>query len=333
MDISTSRWTDSVGRDSPERRHVIRSVFISHASEDTEIAFNVAAMLKRYLDLDSHVDRGFLRSGVDWTAEIKRKMRESEVVLVLLSRVVAGELAAGVREEVELAQSLNIPILFGTIRGYSARMEFQFVDFGEDGRRVEGVWELAKFLISESHHFRVLGIESFYVDASRINLLFGSPEKIASLASDVFILGHTMKQWLGDYGNAIRHCRASVTMYFPARNAVGLELLSNTHRSGDRILQQIERAKHEALALERELNDSSRFQCFAIPVKPMFSTTVVDPTRHDAYMIIDHYSFKVGAEDRPKFVVRGSETPMFKYYWKVFEELVEHAAPLESDVE
>lgn len=306
-------------------------MFISHASEDTDIAFNVAWMLRRYLDLDAHVDRGFLRPGANWRAEIETRIRSSELLIVLLSRVVGGDAADGVTEEVELARSLNIPVIFGRIRNYPADFPVQHVDFGEDGRRIDGVWELAKFLLSESHRFRALGLDSLHLDATGVTGLMGSPESISMSARRVLVLGHTMKEWLGDYGNAIRHGTASISMYFPARSAVGLDLLYATHRSGSRIDEQIARSKSEALLLEREIDDAARFRCFVIPVKPMFSATVIDPEDHDARVIIDHYSFQVGARDRPKFVVRGSATPLFQYYWKVVQNLTARALPLRSD--
>ncbi len=306
-------------------------MFISHASEDTDIAFNVAWMLRRYLDLDSYVDRGFLRLGTNWREEIQDRIRSSELLIVLLSRVVGGELSDGVTEEVELARSLNIPIIFGCIRNYKANLPVQHVDFGEDGRRIDGVWDLAKFLLSESHRFRVLGMDSLHLEAGGITTLMGNPESITMNARRVLVLGHTMKEWLGDYGNAIRHGRSSISMYFPARAATGLDLLYATHRSGDRIGEQIARAKSEALMLEREVDDPARFQCFVIPVKPMFSATVIDPEDYDARIIIDHYSYQIGARERPKLVVRGSSTPLFNYYWKVVQSLTARALPLGED--
>jgi hypothetical protein len=295
------------------------------------MAFNVASMLNRYLDLDSHVDRAFLRSGTNWRAEIARRIRHSELVIVLLSRVVGGDLAEGVAEEVDLARTLNVPVIFGCIRGYKPELQFQHIDFGEDGRRIEGVWDLAKFLLTESHKFRTLGMDSLHLEASGVTALMGNPERLASRAGRVLVLGHTMKEWLGDYGNAIRHGKASVAMYFPAATAIGLDLLCATHRSGDRIREQIARAKQEALAIERELGDAARFQCFVIPVKPMFSATVIDPETYDAHIIIDHYSYHVGAGARPKLVVRGSSTPLFTHYWKAVQDLTAQATPLESE--
>jgi hypothetical protein len=308
-----------------------RRVFISHASEDTEIAFNVAASIKRHLDIDPEVDQGFLRPGVDWAAEIRRRVGRSELIIVLVSRVVANELALGVQNEINLALSLNVPVLFGYIRGYHSSTHAQYVDFGEDGTRVQGIWDLAKFIISESHQFRTLGLDSVYIDPSATSSILGSSEQIATKASEISILGHTMKKWLGDYGNAIRHGRAAISMYFPAHDAIGIDLLVATHRNGPQVLGQIALAKSRALALEKEINDPGHFRCYVVPVKPMFSAMLVDRTKHDAFIVADHYSVARGAERRPNLVIHGSSTPLFEYYADAFDKITEKAYPLEQD--
>ncbi|SEG89404.1 TIR domain-containing protein [Thermomonospora echinospora] len=309
-----------------------RRVFISHASEDTDIAFNVAALIKRYLDLDPQVDQGFLRPGTDWSAEITRRVGKSELVIVLLSRVVAGELAKGVEDEIKLAQSLNIPIVFGRIRGYRSSMRHQVIDFGEDGRRVDGIWDLAKYLLSESHQFRVLGLDSLYVNPSATGAVLGSPEDIANQAAEISILGHTMKKWLGDYGNAIRHGKASISMYFPAVDAIGMDLLVATHRNGTQVLEQIARAKRHALAIEEELDDPAKFSCYAVRIKPMFSAMIVDRAQHNAFIVADHYSLARGAEGRPNLVIHGSSTPLFEYYSSAFDRVIADAYPLKQEI-
>jgi hypothetical protein len=321
----------TIGRDWPRVRAASRKVFIAHASEDTDIAFNVASLLKRYLDVDPHVEQGFLRAGIDWTSQVERTVRDSEVVIVLQSRVVAAESAEGVLAEVKLARALNIPLILGCIRGFRPSGHEQYVDFGEDGRRVEGVWGLAKYLLSESHQFRSLGLDSIHIDAAEAATVLGTPEQMANRAAEIVVFGHTMKQWLGDYGNAIRHGNAFVSMYFPAASAVGIELLVASHRNGAQVLQQIARAKQDALTLEKELADPSRFRCFTVPVKPMFSATAVDPARPDAFMVVDHYSFRVGAPGRPKLIVQGTSTPLFQYYWSTLQALIADAEPLTAE--
>jgi hypothetical protein len=201
------------------------------------------------------------------------------------------------------------------------------VDFGEDGRRVEGAWAVARFLLSESHQFRAIGLDSVQLGGSEAIAALGSPEEIATQADEIDILGHTMKLWLGDYASAIRHGSARIRMYFPAADAIGLDLLVASHRIGPKVIDEIARAKQVALEVRAEIGDPDRFQCFELPVKPMFSATVVNRARPDAFMVVDHYAFRVGAQKRPKLIVQGAQTPLFRYYSACFSSVVEQARP------
>lgn len=319
------------GEDWPRVRSFTRRVFISHASEDAEIAFNVASMLKRHLDLDPFVDEGSLRFGADWTARMLSVIQGAELLILLESRMVAGDLADGVRTEVELARALNIPIVIGTIRGYRHEGVEPHVDFGHDGRRVDGVWGIARYLLSESHQFRALGLDSIQLNSAAAASVLGTPESMATRAEEILVLGHTMKLWLGDYANPIRHATAKISMYFPAREAIGLELLSTSHRIGRRVLDQIARTKQDALAVQEEIGDPDRFQCFVVPVKPMLSATVVNPDQNDSFIVVDHYLHMVGAEGRPKLILQGARTPLYELYWRCFQSIIETARPLAEE--
>ncbi|MBK9937516.1 MAG: toll/interleukin-1 receptor domain-containing protein [Chitinophagaceae bacterium] len=47
-----------------------RKIFISHADEDSEIAHNIAALIKRALNVEVALDKFFLYAGDDWKAKI-----------------------------------------------------------------------------------------------------------------------------------------------------------------------------------------------------------------------------------------------------------------------
>ena len=305
-----------------------RHVFISHASEDVDIAFNVAALLKRYLDINAHVDQFFLRAGNRWRPEIADKISSSELLIVLRSRIVESNTAPGVTDEVSFAEQRNIPVVFGRIRGLGPSEVFHEIDFGEDGTRVGAAWDLAKYLLSESHPFRVLGLGAVSIGTATISATLGDPEAIASRDGKITVLGHTMKQWLGNYGNAIRHARSSIRMFFPAADATGMDLLIASHRNGSLVLDEINKAKRAALALEREIADPDSFSTFVVPVKPMFSATIVEPVGAESVIVIDPYSYKVGAELRPKYIVRGRHTALFLYYSEVVQNVISSARPL-----
>ncbi|UOX90408.1 toll/interleukin-1 receptor domain-containing protein [Amycolatopsis sp. FBCC-B4732] len=320
-DQEVSSWLQPLSSDA-------RQVFISHAAEDVEIAFKVAALLKRYLDINAYVDQSFLRVGSKWRPDIEGKIKSSEVVIVLRSRVVAAEASPGVINEVEYARQMNIPVVFGAIRGAKLSDVHHEIDFGEDGSRVGAVWDLAKFLLSESHPYRALGLGSVCVGTASVSATLGDPEIIASREGMITVLGHTMKQWLGNYGNAIRHARSKIRMYFPATDAIGMDLLIASHRNEHLVLSEIEKSKAAALELQVEIDDPEKFAAYLVPVKPMFSATIVEPSGAEAVIVVDPYSFKVGAELRPKFIVRGKHTDLFSYYHKVVSNIIAKSEPL-----
>lgn len=310
-----------------------REVFISHAVEDVDIAFRVAANLRRYLDLEVHVDESFLRPTQSWRSEIESRIDNSELLIVLQSRVVEGGLAPGVLDEIERAQARNIPVVIGCIRGRRPAGSEQAIDFGEDGGRIDAMWSVAKFLLSESHPFRVLGLDSIHADAASASRVLGTAERMAARAVKVSIFGHTMKNWLGDYGNAIRHTSASIEMTFPASDAIGMDLLVAGHRNGRAVVREIERAKASALELEAEFeqSDPGKFRCFCVPVKPILSYTCLDLDTPRGIFVIDYQSYLVGSDNRPKMIIQGRDTVLFKHFARLKQAIDAISIPLRDE--
>jgi len=302
-----------------------RRVFISHAEEDTEIAQNISNLLKNRLNIDVQIDKNFLHAGNHWLSVVEEEMKKSEVVIVLFSRLVAQDGSEGVLKEIQLAHKNNIPVIKGLIRQQQAYDESQFINFGEKGDREMAIWEVARFLLNKSTPFSPIGLAGFYKNKGDIP---EDTECIADLDCDIIVIGHTLKAWFGDYGNLIRFGKARIKTYFPSSKDAGLPLLKAIHRSGNRIMQDIKESKRRAIALAKEINDPDRFQCYELQIKPMFSAMVVNPNKENGYISIDHYIFRISTENRPKFIIKGLNSPLYKLYWQVIQQLIENAKPL-----
>lgn len=308
-----------------------RRIFLSHAKEDTNIAYNIANMLKKKLDIDVQLEKYFLNAGDRWQLAIKEKIKSSEVVIILISRLTAQMGAKGVLDEETIAKRYNVPVIKGIIRGEqpdSKQEEFDFIDFGERGEKESGAWKVAKFLLNKSNPFISLGLGGCYCNKEEASIAYGNTEYIANSADEVIVIGHTLKAWFGDYGNFIRYGKALVKVYFPISNGPGQRLLVATHRSGKEILKNIKESKRRAIALAKKINDPKRFQCYELKIKPMFSIMAVDPGKEDAYISVDHYLYKISSENRPNFILKRKYNPLYDLYWNVVVELIENSVPL-----
>ncbi|MBK9937515.1 MAG: hypothetical protein IPP02_03855 [Chitinophagaceae bacterium] len=79
-------------------------------------------------------------------------------------------------------------------------------------------------------------------DASQIH---GNTNEISKNAKEVYVVGHTMKSWLHDYGNHIRFGKAKIKIFFPSKKDVSLKHLCLIHKMGSKILPEIAVAKRE----------------------------------------------------------------------------------------
>ncbi|SDT92821.1 toll/interleukin-1 receptor domain-containing protein [Desulfobacula phenolica] len=311
----------------------IRRLYISYASEDLFIAQNVANLLKNCLNIEILLDKYFLNPGDQWATTIEKNIKKSEAVIILISRLVSQNGAAGILEEERLALRFNIPVIKGVIRLQHSILNddnHQVIDFGENGDKVSAAWEVARFLLNKSNPFCSLGLAGFYKNKEDAIIAYGTTEEIADSSKKVIVIGHTLKAWFGDYENIIRYGQAQVKVYFPAKNDAGLKLLAETHRSGKRIYKDIKKAKKKAISLYREINNPDIFQCFELKTKPMFSAMAVDLEDDHGYISVDHYLYKISSENRPRILIKGHDSPLFKLYAGVIRNIIKKAKPLEN---
>lgn len=295
----------------------IRPVFISHAEEDSEIAFSVAAVLRRRLTAEINLDKFFLTAGAKWKERIEDRIRSSEVLIVLISRITSNSIAPGVEYELELASRYNIPVIFGLIRGSAVpdRYEdYQFVDFGERGDREEAAWDIARALLLNSSPFAPLGLSEVFATGRDADSKLKSTTEVATSANSVIVVGHTLQAWLANYQAPLREATAEVHLYIPADDSPGNALLDASHRRGSAIRTSILETHARLLDLVRELGPDSCVKCYTLPVKPMFSLTAVDVDSPVGMIIVDHYLYKISSGMRPRMILRGPSTPIYSMY-------------------
>lgn len=315
------------------RQSFTRSIFISHADEDTDIAHSVAQILTRRLTATVKLDKYFLTAGDKWRERIATNVRESELMILLSSRITANQLAAGVEEELRLASEFNVPVVVGLIRNQSipeAFQDYQVVNFGERGERDDAAWEIARFLLLHSSPFAPLGIAGVFKTKDGAAGTIGSTEDIANSSSSVLVIGHTLKAWLSNYAAALIEGTAQISLYVPAPSDPGLQLLSATHKRGPDIVKGIASTRSALAELIRNGSIASRVRCYELPVKPMFSITAIDVDTPHGSIIVDHYLYHVASERRPHVLLRGPHTPLYKLYREQIRLLTAAATPLEG---
>ncbi len=309
-----------------------RKIFISHAEEDSDIALNIAALLKAKLNIEVSIDKYFLIAGDNWKLKIENEIKDSELLIVLESRIVAATLAPGVEKEIEIAKIHFIPVIIGLIRNYHQGInekDFQIVDFGKDGKNEDAVFEIAKLLLSKSHPFVSSGLAALSVDKSASIEIHKKISFISTHAQEIYIIGQTFKSWLlEDYGNNIRHSTANIKLYMPAKKDVSLKHLSLIHKNGEGILIEIQNAKKRALELTKE--NKFKLEAYILKVKPMFSMIAVDINKPNGFFSIDHYLTQIPGEDRPKLIIYKSGSRLFELYKTILFQIIKDAVPLVS---
>jgi hypothetical protein len=311
-----------------------RKVFISHADEDSDIAHNIAFLIKKTLNVDVALDKYFLYAGDDWKAKIKHELRSSEIVIVLESRIVAASLAKGVVEEIEMAEKYNIPVFFGLIRRQIHELKgknYQVIDFGKDGKNEEAVNEIARILIGKTHPFMNIGLAALVLNKHDASQVHGNTNEISKNAKEVYVIGHTLKSWLHDYGNLIRYGNAKIKIYFPSKKDISLKHLSLIHKNGDKILPEIANAKKRAIELNFEPGfDKDKLECYVLKIKPMFSIMGVDLSEPHGFITVDNYLVKISSDERPKMIIYKAESPLFELFKGMLFELIKDAEQLTS---
>lgn len=309
-----------------------RSVFISHAEEDSDIALNIAALLKAKLNIEVALDKYFLLAGDNWKHKIENELKNSELLIVLESRIVAATLAPGVKQEIELSKKHRVPIIIGTIRNYQQGLnekDLQIVDFGKDGKNEDAVFEIAKLMLSKTHPFVSSGLAALSIDKLAASEIHKKINYISTHAEEIYIIGQTFKSWLlEDYGNNIRYSSANIKLYMPSKKDVSLKHLCLIHKNGDGILNEIHNTKKRALELAKE--NKYKFESYILKVKPMFSMIAVDINKPNGFFSIDHYLIKIPSEDRPKLIIYKNGSPLFELYKTVLFQLTKDAVPLTS---
>lgn len=311
----------------------IRKVFISHAEEDSEIAHNISFALKKRLNVDVSLDKYFLLAGDRWKNTIYEEINASELVIVLESRLVSAKIASGVVDEIELAKELGVPVILGMIRGHKVLHEsnFQIIDFGKDGKNEDAVFEIAKFLLIRSQPFAPMGLAAITASKEEASKIHGNTPTIATTAENVYVIGHTLKSWLEDYGNHIRFGKAKIRLYLPSKKDPCINYLQVIHTNGKRIVEEIVSAKKRAIALNNEEGfEKDKLECYVLKVKPMFSLMAVDIDKPYGFFTIDNYLSKVSSENRPKLIIYRKDSHLFKLFEKILNDLIENSTPLKS---
>jgi hypothetical protein len=309
-----------------------RRIFLSHAEEDSEIAHNVEQLLKRKLGVDVRLDKLFLDPGDTWRSKISMELKNSELFILLHSRTAA--IAPGVQDELSEARRLGLPVIVGVIRNHRPTpplSDYQLIDFGKNGQSEEAACQVARFLLNRSHPFAPIGLLAVHKNKSDAIKIHGCTESLAKKAKRIVVFGHSFKEWLGDYGSWIAQGKARVELYFPASNAIGMDLLKATHHTGRKITEAIESRKTDALTVSKELQKKGKgdkLACYEIPMKPMFSAMAVDPEEEKGFITVDHFLVRVSSENRPKLDLFRQESPLFRMYWQILEELIHTAKPL-----
>lgn len=308
-----------------------RPIFISHAEEDSDIAHAVAQNLHRRLTPKLHLDKYFLTAGAQWKDKIEAELKSSELLILLVSRVIAGGLAPGVVDELNLAAKYNIPVVVGLIRNLPVPdrfKDFQVVNFGERGDREEAMWEIARFLLINSSPFAPLGFSGVFFSRDEASAVVGTTEQIAQEAKSVIVIGHTLKAWLSDYASAIRSASAGIDFYIPSDSDLGMPLLEEVNRAGPRILKSIQETRRELIEIIREIGAAPRVRCFHLRVKPMFSVMAIDIDLPAGCIVVDNYLYRVSSENRPRMLLRGPGTPLFQLYKGVLNNIISDATQI-----
>jgi hypothetical protein len=315
------------------RQSFTRPIFISHADEDSDIAHSVAQILMRRLTATVRLDKYFLSAGEKWRERIATHVLESELLILLSSRITANHLAPGVEEELRLASMFDVPVVVGLIRNQSipeAFQDYQVINFGERGEREEAAWEVARFLLLHSSPFAPLGIAGVFKSKDGAAGAIGSTEDIANSSTSVIVIGHTLKAWLSNYGAALIEGTAEISLYVPASSDPGLQLLSATHKRGPDIVRGIAATRSALADLMKHGSLAGRVRCYELPVKPMFSITGIDIDMPHGSIVVDHYLYHVPSERRPHVLLRGTHTPLYKLYREQIRLLTATATPLDG---
>jgi hypothetical protein len=111
-------------RPAPAAKPPARRIFISHASEDSRLARDVAAILRRQR-WDAWLDESDIRGGGPWAASIQQALRSSSVVVLL---VTANSVAKEwVLDEIAAARNLRVPIIPAFLEDVRLPDELQFM--------------------------------------------------------------------------------------------------------------------------------------------------------------------------------------------------------------
>ena len=117
-------------------------VFINHATEDKLLVKKLYSELKKYPWIDTWIDEENLLPGQDWGLEIEKAMKESDAVLVCISRTSVkkiGYVQAEIRkaEELQKLRPLGhifmIPVLLEKCQVPNGLQKYQWVDLSEPG--------------------------------------------------------------------------------------------------------------------------------------------------------------------------------------------------------